>query len=397
MIQAHAGVELTPLYIDAAEQRTELLQQAQALTKVLLSSQALANIVMLGAGYFSPLTGFMNRADSLSVAHTMHTQAGLFWPIPIINLIDDASDIEPGQRVALCDPHCPEHSIVAIQTVEAIETLSDEDSLSIMTHVFATTDSAHPGVANFKAQGRWLISGPCEVLSFSYFASEFPDTFRTAPQIRQQIEQRGWQKVVAFQTRNPMHRAHEALCKMAQQHVQADGVLIHMLLGKLKAGDIPAKVRDAAIRKMVELYFPENSVMVAGYGFDMLYAGPREAVLHALFRQNCGCTHLIVGRDHAGVGAYYEPFAAQDIFLDQVPAAALDIEIFNADHTAYSKKLNKVVMMRDAPDHTLDDYVLVSGTKMRELLSTGQPLPVEIARPEVAQIISQHYQQNTHK
>jgi sulfate adenylyltransferase len=180
---------------------------------------------------------------------------------------------------------------------------------------------------------------------------------------------------------------------MAQQQLGADGILVHMLLGKLKPGDIPAKVRDAAIRKMVECYFPDNTVMIAGYGFDMLYAGPREAVLHAIFRQNCGCTHLIIGRDHAGVGDYYGPFDAQDIFSTQVPAGALDIEIFNADHTAYSKKLNKVVMMRDAPDHTLDDYVLVSGTKMREILSNGEALPLEIARPEVASIIAQYYQQ----
>ena len=396
MIQAHAGVELTPLYIDDSKQRVELLQQAQGLSKILINSQALANLVMLGAGYFSPLKGFMDRADSLSVAQTMRTQSGLFWPIPIMNLVSEMPDIKIGQRIALCDPHCPD-PIVAIQTVEAIEGISDEDANIIINNVFATSDREHPGVDNFIAQGRWLIVGPCEVLGFSYFASEFPDTFRTAPQIRQEIEQRGWQKVVAFQTRNPMHRAHEALCKMAQQHVQADGVLIHMLLGKLKAGDIPAKVRDAAIRKMVELYFPENSVMVAGYGFDMLYAGPREAVLHAIFRQNCGCTHLIVGRDHAGVGNYYAPFDAQDIFLYQVPDDALEIEIFNADHTAYSKKLNKVVMMRDAPDHSLEDYVLVSGTKMRELLSSGQSLPLEIARPEVAEIISQYYQQNIKK
>lgn len=394
MIQAHTGVDLVPLYVDDVEQRTELLQQAQSLTKLVLNSQALANIVMLGAGYFSPLKGFMNRADSLSVAQTMHTKDGLFWPIPIMNLANDMAAIEIGQRIALCDPHSPTQSVIAIQTIESIEIISDEDSNILINNIFSTADRAHPGVASFISQGRYLISGPCEVLSFSYFADEFPDTFRTAPQIREEIQQRGWNKVVAFQTRNPMHRAHEELCKIAQHHVGADGVLIHMLLGKLKAGDIPAKVRDAAIRKMVELYFPENSVMVAGYGFDMLYAGPREAVLHAIFRQNCGCTHLIVGRDHAGVGDYYEPFAAQDVFLYEVPEDALEIEIFHADHTAYSKKLDKVVMMRDASDHTLDDYVLVSGTKMRELLAQGQPLPLEIARPEVAHIISQHYQKN---
>ena len=188
-----------------------------------------------------------------------------------------------------------------------------------------------------------------------------------------------------------MHRAHEELCKMALEAVDADGILIHMLLGKLKPGDIPADVRDAAIRKMVELYFPPNSVMITGYGFDMLYAGPREAVLHALFRQNAGCTHLIVGRDHAGVGDYYGAFDAQTIFDESVPDGAMEIEIFKADHTAYSKKLNKVVMMRDAPDHAKEDFVLLSGTRVREMLGAGEDLPVEFARPEVARILMDHY------
>lgn len=179
---------------------------------------------------------------------------------------------------------------------------------------------------------------------------------------------------------------------MAKDAVGADGILIHMLLGKLKKGDIPAEVRDAAIRKMVELYFPPNTVMVTGYGFDMLYAGPREAVLHAVFRQNAGCSHFIVGRDHAGVGAYYGPFDAQAIFDEEVPPEALDIEIFKADHTAYSRKLNRVVMMRDVPDHAPEDFVMLSGTKVREMLGAGQPLPEEFARPEVARILMEYYQ-----
>jgi sulfate adenylyltransferase len=230
------------------------------------------------------------------------------------------------------------------------------------------------------------------VLNFSYFQTDFPDTFRTAVEIRNEIKEHGWGRVVAFQTRNPMHRAHEELCKMAKEAVGADGVLIHMLLGRLKAGDIPAAVRDAAIRKMVELYFPPNSVMVTGYGFDMLYAGPREAVLHAIFRQNAGCSHLIVGRDHAGVGSYYGPFDAQRIFSEEVPKGALRIQIFAADNTAYSKKLQRVVMMRDAPDHGHEDFVQLSGTKVREMLAAGQALPVEFARPEVAEILMRHYQ-----
>src|SRR5690606_30756833 len=184
--------------------------------------------------------------------------------------------------------------------------------------VYGTADRAHPGVANFWPQGRAALSGPIQELNFSYFETDFPDTFRTAVQIRYEISRRGWKRVVAFQTRNPMHRAHEELCRMAMERLNADGLVIHMLLGKLKPGDIPASVRDAAIRKMVEIYFPPNSVLVSGYGFDMLYAGPREALLHAIFRQNMGATHLIVGRDHAGVGNYYGPFEAQEIF-DHIP------------------------------------------------------------------------------
>ncbi|MEN8216374.1 MAG: sulfate adenylyltransferase, partial [Pseudomonadota bacterium] len=212
-----------------------------------------------------------------------------------------------------------------------------------------------------------------------------------------EIAERGWNKVVAFQTRNPMHRAHEELCRMAHEALGTDGILIHMLLGKLKPGDIPAPVRDAAIRKMVEVYFPPNTVMITGYGFDMLYAGPREAVLHATFRQNVGCTHFIIGRDHAGVGDYYGKFEAQEIFDKEVPAGALDIEIFRADHTAYSKKLNKVVMMRDVPDHTKEDFILLSGTKVRAMLAEGKDLPPEFSRPEVAKILMGYYQEQAAK
>ena len=179
---------------------------------------------------------------------------------------------------------------------------------------------------------------------------------------------------------------------MAMQDLNADGILIHMLLGKLKAGDIPADVRDSAIRTMVDHYFPENTVMVTGYGFDMLYAGPREAVLHALFRQNAGCTELIVGRDHAGVGDYYGGVDAQTIFDERVPNGALAINIYRADHTAYSKKLNRVVMMKDAPDHDKEDFILLSGTKVREMLGQGMAPPPEFSRPEVAQILMDYYQ-----
>ena len=312
--------------------------------------------------------------------------------MPIVNLSNDIAAIGDAKRIALRDPNVEGHPVLAIQDIVAIEPVSDEQINAMAQQIFGTNDANHPGVATFTGLGRYLISGPIQVLNFSYFQQDFPDTFRTAVEIRNEIQERGWQKVVAFQTRNPMHRAHEELCKMAMEAVDADGVLIHMLLGKLKPGDIPAPVRDAAIRKMVELYFPKNTVMITGYGFDMLYAGPREAVLHSIFRQNSGCAHFIVGRDHAGVGDYYGAFEAQEIFDQRVPKGALDIEIFKADHTAYSKKLNKVVMMRDVPDHSIEDFVILSGTKVRQMLAAGEDLPQEFARPEVAKILMAHYQ-----
>ena len=391
LIAPHGADELRPLIVDDVR-RGELKAEVLTLPSLMMSSAAAANAVMMGAGYFTPLSGYMNRADALSVAESMRTTDGLFWPVPVVNLAESCP-VEPGQRLALTDPNREGQPLLAVMTVEAIETFSDEDVATILEKVFRTDDPEHPGVAAFTAQGRNVISGPIEVLNYSYFEEDFPDTFRTAMAIRCEIAERGWERVVAFQTRNPMHRAHEELCRMALQDLSADGVLIHMLLGKLKFGDIPADVRDASIRKMVDLYFPPNSVMVAGYGFDMLYAGPREAVLHAVFRQNAGCTHLIVGRDHAGVGSYYGGFDAQTIFDEEVPEGALALEIYRADHTAFSKKLGRVVMMRDAPDHNSEDFVLLSGTKVREMLGQGVAPPPEFSRPEVAEILMAYYQE----
>ncbi|WP_417765621.1 sulfate adenylyltransferase [Spongiibacter tropicus] len=392
MIKPHGADELKPLFVYDTEQHHALNKEAESLPSIVVSSAAAANAVMLGGGYFTPLTGYMNLADSLSVAENLHTADGLFWPVPIINLMPSAEGVEAGSRIALRDPNVEGNPVLAIMDVEAVESVSDEQIDFMAENIFGTLDMDHPGVKTFKSQGNVLLSGPIQVLNFSYFQDDFPDTFRTAVEIRNEMAERGWGKVVAFQTRNPMHRAHEELCRMAMEDLGTDGILIHMLLGKLKAGDIPAHVRDAAIRKMVEVYFPKNTVMITGYGFDMLYAGPREAVLHAVFRQNCGCTHLIVGRDHAGVGDYYGGFDAQTIFDEKVPAGALEIDIYRADHTAYSKKLNKVVMMRDAPDHEKEDFVLLSGTKVREMLGNGIAPPPEFSRPEVAQILMDYYQ-----
>ena len=390
MISPHGADALTPLLVSDADQREQLLEEANTLPSLTLSSAAAANAVMLGGGYFTPLPGYMNLSDALSVAEKMHTVDGLFWPVPVLNLTDDVAAISDASRVALRDPNVDGNPVIAVMDIEAIEEISPEQLDFITEQVYGTLDADHPGVATFRSQGNFCLSGPIQVLNLSYFAEEFAGTFKTAVEIRDDIAARGWEKVVAFQTRNPMHLAHEELCRMAKERLGADGIVIHMLLGKLKAGDIPATVRDDCIRKMVDVYFPANTVAVSGYGFDMLYAGPREAVLHAVFRQNMGATHLIVGRDHAGVGDYYGPFDAQAIF-DEVPEGALDIEIFRADHTAWSKKLDKVVMMSEAPDHAPEDYVFLSGTKVREMLGEGIAPPPEFSRPEVANILMEYY------
>ena len=390
MIKPHGSQELMPRIVNTDEEKESLLKSASEMKKIKVTSAAAANLVMLGAGYFTPLDGFMNKDDLVSVADDMKLKNGMFWPTPVVNLTNQKVDFKEGEEIALVDPNLDGDNILAIQKIDKIEILNSKEIDNIIEKVYGTKDSSHPGVQTFYEQGDKLLSGSVRVLNFSYFEIDFKDTFRTAMQIRSSIESKGWKNVVAFQTRNPMHRAHEELCRMAGERVNADGILIHMLLGKLKPGDIPADVRDSAIRTMVEHYFPKNYVMITGYGFDMLYAGPREALLHAVFRQNCGCSHLIVGRDHAGVGDFYGAFDAQEIF-DQIPKDALLINIFKADHTAYSKKLNKVVMMRDVTDHAKEDFVILSGTKVREMLSKGESLPKEFARPEVAEVLMKHY------
>ncbi|MDH5183479.1 MAG: sulfate adenylyltransferase [Gammaproteobacteria bacterium] len=392
MIKPIGSDELQPRFVYDVAEHDNLSKEAESLPSVVISSQAAGNAVMMGAGYFNPLKGFMSVADAMGAAENMTLTDGSFFPVPVLCLLENSDAIGSAKRIALRDPNVDGNPVLAVMDVESIEEVSAEQMKVMTDKVYRTDDAAHPGVAAFNSQGRIAVSGPIQVLNFSYFLTEFPDTFRTAVEIRNEISEHGWKKIVAFQTRNPMHLAHEELCHMAMDRLGCDGLVIHMLLGKLKEGDIPAPVRDAAIRKMVELYFPPNSAMVTGYGFDMLYAGPREAVLHAYFRQNMGATHFIIGRDHAGVGDYYGAFDAQTIFHDEVPAGAMEIEIFEADHTAYSKKLDKVVMMREAPDHAKEDFVLLSGTKVREMLGEGIAPPKEFSRPEVAQILIEYYQ-----
>ena len=259
MIKPHGSDELNPLFVYDSAENEALQKEAETLPSIVVSSASAANAVMMGAGYFNPLTGYMNKADALSVATDMKTTSGLFWPTPVLNLVKDAAGIKAGDRIALKDPNVEGNPVVAVMNVEAVEEFSDDDIKLIAEKVYApAAGEDHPGVDAFVEQGKVCLSGPIQVLNFSYFQTEFPDTFRTAIEIRNEIAERGWKKIVAFQTRNPMHLAHEELCHMAMDRLGCDGLVIHILLCKLKPGDIPAPVRDAAIRKMVELYFPEQ-------------------------------------------------------------------------------------------------------------------------------------------
>ena len=370
------------------------LADVEQIPKFLLNDSAIANVVMLGSGYFNPLQGFMNKTEALSVCDEFRTLNGLFWPIPVLNITREMPDFKIGEKVALLDSSQDHNPCIAIMNISDVEFLSDQDLNYFCIRIFGTNDCNHPGVNKFKKLGNYLVSGSIEVSQLSTFPMDHPDTFRTASQLREIITDLGWRKIVAFQTRNPMHRAHEEVCRIACERINADGLIIHMLLGKLKEGDIPAKTRDECIRTMVASYFHDLPVLISGYGFDMLYAGPREALLHAIVRQNLGATHLIIGRDHAGIGNFYGEFEAQEIFDKWHDVSELQIQIFKADHAAYSKKLEKVVMLNEVDNHQVVDFVTLSGTKLRELLANGQLPPAEVVRPEVAEILIDFYKLN---
>ena len=370
------------------------LADVEQMPKFLLNDSAIANVVMLGSGYFNPLQGFMNKTEAISVCDELRTLNGLFWPIPVLNITREMPDFKTGEKVALLDSSQDHNPCIAIMNISDVEFLSDQDLNYFCMRIFGTNDCNHPGVNKFKKLGNYLVSGSIEVSQLSTFPMDHPDTFRTASQLREIITDLGWRKIVAFQTRNPMHRAHEEVCRIACGRINADGLIIHMLLGKLKEGDIPAKTRDDCIRTMVASYFHDLPVLISGYGFDMLYAGPREALLHAIVRQNLGATHLIIGRDHAGIGNFYGEFEAQEIFDKWHDVSELQIQIFKADHAAYSKKLEKVVMLNEVDNHQAVDFVTLSGTKLRELLANGQLPPAEVVRPEVAEILIDFYKLN---
>ncbi len=383
LVNPHGGGDLRPLLLTGDELAAER-RRAIALPKLRVSSREKGDIVMLGIGGFTPLDGFMTHADWQGVCDGMKTASGLFWPIPITLSADKATaaTIATGKDIALVDPD----DGTFLATMKVTEKYVIDKAHECAT-VFRTADLEHPGVKLVMEQGEVNLAGPIKVLSTGDFAAKYGALFMTPAQTRALFTSLGWSKIAAFQTRNPMHRSHEYLAKVAIE--VCDGVLVHSLLGALKPGDIPAEVRTRAISLLAEKYFVKKTVVQAGYPLDMRYAGPREALLHALFRQNYGCSHQIVGRDHAGVGSYYGPFDAHHIF-DQIPKGALETQPLKIDWTFWCYKCGGMASARTCP-HDDADRLLVSGTKLRKWLSEGSEVPPEFSRPEVLTILREYY------
>lgn len=380
LVPPHGNKTLNPLALSGKSLATEL-ERARSLPKINCSSREVGDIIMLGIGGFTPLDGFMNKDDWQSVCDDMTMANGLFWPIPITLSTDD-EDVKSEDEVALVNGDTGE--IVATMNITEKYTIDKEHECDT---VYKTTELQHPGVAMVMAQGKYNIAGPINVLSSGGFPDQYGDLYMTPMQTREYFEEKGWKTIAAFQTRNPMHRSHEYLAKIAVEI--CDGVMIHSVLGGLKPGDIPAEVRSEAIANLIENYFVDNTVLQSGYPLDMRYAGPREALLHALFRQNYGCTHLIVGRDHAGVDDYYGPFDAHNIF-DEIADDALITQPLKIDWTFWCHKCGGMSSMKTCP-HAADDRVLLSGTKVRKMLSEGEDLPDTFSRPEVAKVLQSYY------
>lgn len=383
LVPPHHSEQVKPLLLPERE-RAEEKKRAASLKKIPLDSRAVSDIFMLAMGAYTPLDGFMGQGDWHGSCVDMKLVDGVFWPIPITlpvakNLADS---IGAEEEVALVDAETGE--ILAIMEVR--EKYKIDKKLEA-EHVYRTTDPKHPGVAKVFAQGDVNLAGPVKVLSEGEYPKKYPDLYIRPAEARAMFMERGWSKVAAFQTRNPMHRSHEYLAKIAVEI--SDGVFIHQVLGKLKAGDIPAEIRTQAIQAMIDNYFRPGTVIQAGYPIEMRYAGPREALLHALIRQNFGCSHLIVGRDHAGVGSYYGPFDSQHIF-DELWEGALLTKPLKIDVTFYCRKCYGMATAKSCP-HDPKEHISISGTQQREMLSTDAEIPPEFSRPEVVAILKKYY------
>jgi sulfate adenylyltransferase len=385
MISPHGSKTLKVLLLEGREKEEEL-KRAETLPKLELSSRETGDLIMLGIGGYTPLDGFMGQADWKGVCESMKMTNGIFWPIPITMSQDE--QIAAGTDVALVSGDTAE--IMGIMKVA--ESYKIDKALECKT-VFSTNDTEHPGVEMVMNQKEWNIAGSVKVLSESYFPTEFAGTYQRPAESRKIFEEKGWKTIAALQLRNPMHRSHEYLAKIAIE--VTDGLYIHQLVGKLKAGDIPADVRVKCINTLVEDYFVKERVVQGGYPLDMRYGGPREGLLHGVFRQNFGCTHMIIGRDHAGVGDYYGPFDAQDVY-HQLWDGALECKMLPIDWTFFCHKCEGMASMKTCP-HGKEDRLFLSGTALRKALSEGGEVPHEFSRTEVLDILREYYASLTEK
>jgi sulfate adenylyltransferase len=383
LVPPHNSEEVKPLLLPQTE-RAEERKRAEKLKKIPLDSRAVSDLLMLAMGAYTPLDGFMGHDDWRGVCRDMKLSNGVFWPIPITLSADSdlANGIHAAEEIALINGQNGE----ILASMEVREQYSIDKKFEA-ERVYRTADPKHPGVAKVLQQGDVNLAGPVLALSEGEYPVKYPNLYVRPAQSRAMFLERGWSNVAAFQTRNPMHRSHEHLVKIAVE--VSDGVFIHQVLGKLKAGDIPAEIRTRAIQAMIDNYFRPGTVIQAGYPIEMRYAGPREALLHALIRQNFGCSHLIVGRDHAGVGDYYGPYDSQHIF-DYLWPGALHTKALKIDVTFYCRKCYGMATGKTCP-HDPQYHISISGTEQRAMLSSNAEIPPEFSRPEVVAILKEYY------
>lgn len=402
LLPAHGGKGLTCCLLEGAELAAEL-KKAQGLKKIEISPREKGDLIMMGIGGFSPLTGFMTKADWKGVCENFLLADGTFWPIPVTLSAseEDAAAIAIGEEIALFDPERNEFMATMKVTEKFAMTEADKkfecekvymgEGTKTPEEFWKIAKDDHPGVQMVMGQKAVNLAGPVKVLSEAEYPTKYAGVYMRPAESRKIFEERGWKEIAALQLRNPMHRSHEYLCKIAVE--VCDGVFIHSLVGNLKPGDIPAEVRVKCIDVLVKNYFVEDKVLQGGYPLDMRYAGPREALLHATFRQNYGCSRMIIGRDHAGVGDFYGMFEAQTIF-DKIPKPAggkgLLCTPLKIDWTFYCHKCDGMASLRTCP-HGKADRVLLSGTALRKGLSEGTPIPDHFGREEVLEILREYY------
>ncbi|MBC7356717.1 MAG: sulfate adenylyltransferase [Desulfomicrobiaceae bacterium] len=406
LVPPHGGKGLVCCLLQGAELQAEL-EKAKTLKKIEISPRVKGDLIMMGIGGFSPLNGFMTRADWKSVCENFTLADGTFWPVPVT--LDTDEEVKVGEEIALFDPK--KGVYMATMKVTEVYEMTEADKKWECEKVYKGQgpDSAddkfwsvalddHPGVQMVMAQKKYNVAGPVKVLSEGDYRERFPGCYMTPAESRAIFEERGWSRVAALQLRNPMHRSHEYLAKIAVE--VCDGVFIHSLVGNLKPGDIPAEVRIKCIDTLIDKYFVKANVVQGGYPLDMRYAGPREGLLHATFRQNYGVSDMLIGRDHAGVGDFYGMFEAQEIF-DRIPknlgpGKDLITQPMKIDWTFYCYKCDGMASLRTCP-HTKEDRVILSGTKLRKALSEGAPVPDHFGRDEVLAILREYYEGLTEK